>query len=153
MWRRSANSGSLFTIESTRSLSCFQRFLFFTSPSVMPAPLNNCFSFFKELHFKVNNVRNYLKYTRRACHFLSSCVGSTVFLPATVRSQRSRSYQHQRHPPIIDQQSFTVVHRSLSFISSNRNGFFSPLLLQQLKVKVVFFHLCPRSSLLDYKYI
>lgn len=80
-WTQAASS----LTRAPRSLSCFQRLVFFT---VTPAPLNNCFWFFKELRFKVNNVRNYLKYTRRVCHFLSSCVGSTVFLPATARTVR-----------------------------------------------------------------
>lgn len=47
-------------------LVSFYYYSFFLLSSVIPAPLDNCFSIFKELRLKVNNVRNYLKYTQQA---------------------------------------------------------------------------------------
>lgn len=66
--------GSCFFFSSTSS------FLLLSSRR---APLHNCFTIFTALRVKVNNVRNYLKYTRRARRVPSSCVGSAAFRRAS----------------------------------------------------------------------
>lgn len=105
--------GSCFFFSSTSSL--------FLLSSVTPAPLHNCFSIFKELRLKVNNVRNYLKYTRRARRVLSSCVGSTAFHCATAM------WESRRH--ILREKKETRV--LASFTLSKQ--MYSRLLLLQLK--------------------